>query len=78
MEAHWHVGDGQVWMVGMVGIVLCMRRAWEVEIRRMCCIHGVGARERRAKVKDIVVRAVGCKRRHSGNVIRCSEWVPQL
>jgi hypothetical protein len=55
-EAHSHVGEGHVAVVGMrvtwrAGVVEKVRRG---VVRRASRMHGAGARERRANVKAIV------------------------
>lgn len=68
VEAHSHVGEGHVCVVGIVGglvglgvewlgidVVLC-QTGREVENVLSCRIHGTEAREKRAKAIDMFAR----------------------
>jgi hypothetical protein len=53
VEAQAHVGDGQVWVVGIMED-LHRRKEWAVDLGRNGRRHGIEARGRRASVKDIM------------------------
>jgi hypothetical protein len=78
VEAQAHVGEGQVGVVEME----VWKRAVVVEkvrrgaIRLVVCIHGAGARKRRANVKDMVCSLTDVRGK-PGKLYRVSEWVPQ-
>jgi hypothetical protein len=74
VEAHSHVGEGHV---EVVGIDVWKRTGEDERVRRLVRrIRGADMRERRARVKDMV----SCRRwgRQPGEIVRVLGSVPQV